>query len=513
MVRFRRLFPYLLLLLISALGAYLRFFLIGNKTVWLDEAFSIWLANHALPDLWSWLIRIDQHPPLYYSLLSLWQALFGDLQAAVRALSALCSIATLPVLFLAARRLFDQPTALIATLLLAASPMHVRYAQEARMYGLLALAVAVALYCLAQILTERDQRPLRRLWLGLSITQAAIMLTHNTATIFFPVSLNLAIGLPIFWKYWQGGVSSWPALNAPGFERQWLRSQALAVILWLPWSIPFVIQTVMVDRGFWIAAPTGERIWQLFHNFNAAFLPDWFPFFSWWDGLYWLLALLGVVALRHVPMRLLLLLSLWLLPIGLSLLVSLRRPIFVEQTLLWVTLPYYLLIAVGIRRLGTVEGEHWVWLRRPVQALLVATLLVISATSLVSYYFYFEKEDWAKAASYVAENVEPDDVIVFHATWVQLPFDYYFRHFEQPNALRGLPVDLFARGELEPRMSEADLPQLRALAEENRRIWLIYSHDWYTDPDGIIPRELGRIMRRTDQQQFVGLQVMRFDAR
>ncbi len=513
MARFRRLFPYLLLLLIIALGAYLRFFLIGNKTVWLDEAFSIWLANHALPDLWSWLIRIDQHPPLYYSLLSLWQALFGDLQAVVRALSALCSIATLPVLFLAARRLFDQPTALIVTLLLAVSPIHVRYAQEARMYGLLTLAVAVTLYCLAQLLSERDQRPLRRLWLGLSVAQAAVMLTHNTATIFFPVALNLAIGAALAWKYWQGGVSSWPALNAPGFERQWIRGQALAVILWLPWSVPFVIQAVMVDRNFWIPAPGWAEIWQLFHNFNAAFLPNWFPFFSWWDGLYWLLALLGMLALRAMPMRLLFLLSLWLVPILLSLVVSLRRPIFIEQTLLWSTLPYYLLVALGIRRLGTVEGEQWAWLRRPVQAVFVAAILVISTTSLVSYYFYFEKEDWAKAASYVAENVEPDDLIVFHATWVQLPFDYYFRHFEQPNALRGLPVDLFGRGELEPVMTEADLPQLRALAEEHQRIWLIYSHDWYTDPTGIIPRELGRIMRRTDQQQFVGLQVMRFDAR
>jgi mannosyltransferase len=442
-----------------------------------------------------------------------WQALFGDLQGAVRALSALCGIVTLPIFFLAARRLFDQPTALIATLILAASPIHVRYAQEARMYGLLTLAVAVGLYCLAQILMEREQRPLRRLWLGLSVAQAAIMLTHNTATVFFPVALNLAIGTAIAWKYWQGGVSSWPALNAPGFERQWLRSQALAIILWLPWSIPFVIQAVMVDRSFWIPALTWPNIWQVFHNFNAAFLPEWFPVFPWWDGLYWVLAGLGILALRAKPARMGLLVSLWLVPIGISLLVSLRRPIFIEQTLLWTTIPYYLLVAMGIRRLGTVEGVRWVWLSRPVQALLLAALLVVSATSLVSYYFYFEKEDWAKAASYVAENIEPKDAIVFHATWGQLPFNYYFRHYEQPNPLHGLPVDLFSRGELEPAMTTADLPQLRALTEEYDRIWLIYAHDWYTDPTGIIPRELGRMMRRTDEQQFVGLQVMRFDAR
>ena len=38
------------LLLIVALGAFLRFFAIGAKTVWLDEAFSIWVANHGIVD-------------------------------------------------------------------------------------------------------------------------------------------------------------------------------------------------------------------------------------------------------------------------------------------------------------------------------------------------------------------------------------------------------------------------------------------------------------------------------
>lgn len=509
----RRHLPTVLLVLIVLLGAFLRFFWIGVKTVWLDEAFSVWIARHSLPDLWSWLIRIDQHPLLYYTLLHFWQAIFGDLQGAVRAFSALCGALTMPLLYWAARRLFDAPTALIATLILAVSPLHIRFAQEARMYTLLTLGVAVALFCLVYLLMDETRRPMRWYWLGLAAAQAAVMLTHNTATVLFPIALNGAVVGALLWKYWQGTVSSWPALNDAGFERRWLRSQALAFVLWLPWAIPFVIQAVVVDRKFWLPAPTLDAVWEVFHNFNAAFAPDWLPLYPLWDWVYWLLALLGVIALRRTPARALLLLSLWLLPFVIELLVSLRRPIFYERTLLWASLPYYLLLALGIRRLGSVEAARWNWLRAPVQGLLLAGMVTLSTLGLVGYYFFFEKEDWSKAAGYVAEQTQPGDLILFNATWVQIPFDYYFRHYGAEAERRGLPVDLFDRGELEPEMTEADVATLRTLIEGRRRVWLVYSHDWYTDPNQIIPRELSQLMRRTDQRQFVGLQVMRFEAR
>jgi uncharacterized membrane protein len=510
MIRMRGFLSHWSLLPIVFLGGFLRFYQIGAKTIWLDEAFSIWLVRHSLPDLWSWLIRIDQHPLLYYSLLHFWISLFGDGQAAVRALSALCSTLTIPIFYAAIIRLSDRNTALLAALILALSPFHVRFAQEARMYALLALVAAVALYCLICILLNEG----RRLhWLGLAGAQAAVMLTHNTATVFFPLALNLAIGGALLWKYLQGGVSSWPALNNLNFERQWIRWQVIAGIFWLPWAIPFIIQAVLVYKEFWLPAPTWITVWETLHNFQLAFLPGWFPLFPLWDVLYWVLAGLGVYAMRRRPARALLLLSLFFIPILGELLVSLRRPIFYERTLIWATLPYYLLVAAGLHRLGQAAGRPPKRAQRlaPVSGILL--IILLSATALYSYYFHFEKEEWAQAAAYVAAEVQPDDIILFNATWVQLPFEYYFRRHETGAELRGLPVDLFDRGQLEPKMSEADVPYMHNLLANRHRVWLVYSHDWYTDPEKIIPRELDRFMRRTDERSFAGLQVIRFEAR
>jgi mannosyltransferase len=127
---FQRATPFLLLVIV-ALGGFLRVYQIGSKGLWLDEAFSVWLGWQPVGEMLGWLMRIDQHPPLYYALLHLWMAL-GDGAATVRALSALCGTLTIPVVYLLGRRLADGKVGLLAALILAVSPFHVRFAQETR---------------------------------------------------------------------------------------------------------------------------------------------------------------------------------------------------------------------------------------------------------------------------------------------------------------------------------------------------------------------------------------------
>ena len=522
--------PALGLGLLTLVGFSLRFYAIGEKTVWLDEAFSLWLAHQPLADLWVWLIKIDQHPPLYYVLLHYWILIFGDGQGAARTLSALCSGLAIPLFYGAGRYLFPQRTALLATLLLALSPFHLRYAQEVRMYALLTLTTAAAFYCLLRVLFDEQARQQRWPWIGLALAQAAVMLTHNTATIFFPLALNVAIGGALLWQRWQGRASSLPNLSATNFPRRWLCTQLLALVGWLPWSVPFVLQALLVDREFWIESPTVTIVYEALHNFNLAFLPAWSPPVMLLNLGWWLLAGFGVRALRQTPGRAMLLLVLFLLPIGGELLVSLRRPIFSDRTLIWVTLPYFMVVAAGMEEMGRLVGGMSVLVRSPRRmnsasdssnllkqvALyqrgigLVGLLFILGVYGLAlhNYYANFEKEEWAAAAAYVAERVAPGELMLFHATWVQLPFQYYFRHYEKSTAQHGLPVDLFDRGVLEPKMSTADLPYMRNLLTDRQSVWLIYSHNWYTDPQGLIPRELQRQMTLVEQRTFRGLQVM-----
>ena len=139
---------------ITAIGFILRVWEIGAKGLWLDEAFSVWLGWQPLGEMLSWLVRIDQHPPLYYALLHLWIKLAGDNPADVRMLSAILGTLTIPVMFLLGRRLMGTTVGLLAALILALSPFHVRFAQETRMYTALTLNASLALLALSYLLTD-----------------------------------------------------------------------------------------------------------------------------------------------------------------------------------------------------------------------------------------------------------------------------------------------------------------------------------------------------------------------
>lgn len=528
----------LLLSAVTLIGGLLRVYRIGDKGLWLDEAFSVWLGWHSLSDLYGWIVRIDQHPPLYYTLLHFWMWL-GDSETTVRSLSAFFGTLTIPVIFLIGRRMAGSGVGLIAALILAVSPFHVRFAQETRMYTLLTFNASMAILALVYLLSDQRSATMTigaqflatirawpgarssragatsrfgglstdAAWSGYIVFTVAAMLSHNTA-ILFPVAVNLFVaGLLVVRRKWPQqfvGESISPIGDIkPPSSRNWLLAQCGVFLLWLPWLAAFVVQGLGVYREFWIPAPTWRTIVDILQTFLIAFFPSgsrWLPIV--WGG-FAILAVLGVFHLRKRPATLSFLLVLWLTPLLGEWLVSLFRPILYDRTLIWTTIPLYVLLACGFRQLSY----------RPAIVAGVAILGGVMLLSLGNYYQNFKKEEWREAAAYIVQNAQDDDLILFNATWVQIPFDYYFRNYDRSVDRHGAPVDLFDRGTLEPKMSEEDLPRLHSLLKDRRRVWLVYSHDWYTDPKQLIPAALAEELNLVDQRRFYGLEIRQYAAR
>ena len=496
-ISFKAAFP--LAGLVLAAGLALRFWQIGDAGLWLDEAFSLWMGSQRLTEMAGWLARIDQHPPLYYALLHGWLA-GGSGEGWVRAFSALCSVATIPLFYAAVRLLQGPQTAQVAALILAVAPFHVRYAQEARMYALLTLLVAAVLLCLALLVQPRPATPRLPVargaaWTGYVLFSAATLLTHNTAVLFL-LALNFCF---VGWWVWEQCQRQPPPPGEYLPQRpallHWCMAQGAIFLLWLPWAAPFVQQSQGVLQQFWIPAPTPESVLQALQNLTTGGAES-----SWATALFWCfcvpLTAVGGWTLRRQGPQLLLWLALWLIPFAGELAVSLVRPIFSDRTLIGASLPIYVLWATGIVR----------W-RRPVQAGLLLLLLAGEGAVLVSHFQLSRKEEWREAAAYIARQLRPGDLLLFNATWVQIPFDYYFEQFALAAERRGVPVDLFDAGLLEPIMAEQDLPRLTELIAGRSRVWLIYSHDWYTDPHKLIPTQLQKNLDWVERRSFYGLEL------
>ena len=540
-----------LVIFITLVGGWLRVLNPGGEGLWLDETFSLWVANHSVADMLQWIVKIDSHPPLYYLLLHYWIALNGNTPYYARLLSALFGAATIPVIYLIGKRISGAVMGFAAAVIFALSPFNIYYAQETRMYTLLTFNAAVAIYALVRLLTDpRCVRPIgsqfreyvhawRTLgpvepdvekefsykdltrnqtgwrgwifrhrwspiqtietdlaWVAFIVFSAATLLSHNTA-VFFTLATNIfVLSLMLYQRNKKSG--SPPAFQAPSF-RNWIIAQIGIFLLWSPWIFAFIQQTRRVYQDFWIPKPTWDTITQTLRALLNPSAPGQVS-----QVMTWIMCVVlcfGVVYYRKKLSIFLFLAALFAIPILGELLVSIRRPIFFDRTLIWITIPLFLLLAAGIVQLRF-------------RLFMIVVLGVLATNYLFStgdYYRWVHKEDWSTAAGYVANFAENDDLVLFNSNFVVIPFDYYFKPYEQQYSIQvvkqGVPLDLFEDGILEPRMTNNDIPGLISLLSGHDRVWLVYSHDSYTDPMGLVPQTLASKMKLIRERDFYGGQV------
>ncbi|MHB8658940.1 MAG: glycosyltransferase family 39 protein [Solirubrobacteraceae bacterium] len=271
-----RLSGWVVLVVISALvliSAYLRSRAL-HVHFWVDEGLSVGIASHPLSKIPA-LMRQDGSPPLYYLLLHIWMSVFGRSEFDTHLLSLAFALLAIPVAYWAGAGLFDRQTGLICAVLAAGAPYQTTYAQETRMYSLLALLsiIVVASFIHAFVLRRRAYLPV------FAVSLAAGLYTHNWA-----LFLGLACAVAYLTCVWQSPVD----------RRAMWRDGAIAfgavAVLFAPW-LPTVIYQAQHTGAPWDLPPV---FWSLTQS--AYFLVG---------GRGAAVALLfgggaGLLALRHV---------------------------------------------------------------------------------------------------------------------------------------------------------------------------------------------------------------------
>jgi len=206
-------------------GVVLRF--VARSDLWLDEALTLDIARLPLGQIHA-ALRRDGAPPLYYYLLHWWVGAFGTSDTAVRALSGVLSCLTLPLVWVAARRLGGRTVGVAALLIVATSPFAVRYATENRMYALVCLLGAAGVVALQQVLRGRTAANL----LALAVVTGLLLYTH-----YWALYLVGVVALWLAWQGWRG-----PAPRRAG-ARWALGAVALGCVSFAPWVPTFVFQS------------------------------------------------------------------------------------------------------------------------------------------------------------------------------------------------------------------------------------------------------------------------------
>jgi 4-amino-4-deoxy-L-arabinose transferase-like glycosyltransferase len=234
---------------VLAVALVLRF--VTTSDLWLDEALTANIAQLPLGDIPDWL-RHDGAPPLSYVLLRGWTEVFGTSDLAVRSLSGIFSIATLPAVYFAGRRMGGRQCGWVAVIVLATSAYAIRFATEARMYSLVALLVVLGYLALQR---AREDPSLLRLAL-LALVVAALLYTQYWALYLVAVA---------------GGLLVIEAVRAVDPERRHAARAAIVAfvaggILFLPWV------SAMLYQQEHTGTPWGDRV--LPHRVFTAMLDE-----------------------------------------------------------------------------------------------------------------------------------------------------------------------------------------------------------------------------------------------
>ena len=205
---------------------------------------------HGLADTWRELTGHPEHAPLYYLLGWLAARLPLDPVVALRGTSALFGLLLPAAAFWLMRELFGRgPAPWIAALLVACSPLHLLYAQEARQYALWTLLTVAASAALVRALrcpepcegaaADAGNQPGRRHWMPAGSTRAwslyALLLAAGLYT-----HLLFALLLPVHAVYaWLDAVQRSGRLLRPGALpwRPWIAAAGTALLLFLPWAL------------------------------------------------------------------------------------------------------------------------------------------------------------------------------------------------------------------------------------------------------------------------------------
>jgi uncharacterized membrane protein len=172
--------PRVPIVLLTALGAVLRFTGIGHQGFWYDEAYTAYLVRYDPGRMLGLLPHLESTPPLYYCVAWVWVRVFGDDPAGLKSLSAVFGTLTIPVVYWCAQKFhLNRRATLIATALTACNPMLIWYSQEARAYSMLVFMCVCTLLAFAWAL----ERPAPLSVAAWALISALALTTHYYAAL------------------------------------------------------------------------------------------------------------------------------------------------------------------------------------------------------------------------------------------------------------------------------------------------------------------------------------------
>lgn len=416
-----------LLLGIVAVALFLRLWHLGDQSLWIDEANAILQNSGTLAEMWS---RARSNPldlPLDRFFLHL-VATTPPNEFLFRLPAALFGVLAVPLTYVFTRRLWGKGAGLLAAGLLALSPFHIRYSQEARNYSSFLVLHQLSLILLIR---ARDSLTWKR-WLAYTAVATLALYDH----LYGAFTLGLQVGL-----HWLSALPGWfsrklrrSPLRIPLAVRWHSVAILLIALLFLPWVLNFALAdtepTDMFLKGVKTLRPPSDI------EFDVDLLVRmlrWFVMNENSSSPMVLVIVLALALAAVMPHRKGRETAWWVLSYcGLNVLLVALGSRISDTYLAYRRLLYLLPLLLAVSAAGLVRtyvrivrwlrGEHAALtdprlrLGLPAAAIMAVGLVWWPATEA---WYCSEKEDWRELSGILVREATPDDVIINYAMGYQ----------------------------------------------------------------------------------------------
>lgn len=236
---------YLVLTVITAVGFLIRINQLGQDDLWMDEAFTGFIA---LTREWISYLRLDYNPPLYYFIQRGWCDLVFCNEFGLRLTSSLAGTAFIALAGGFCRQLCGRKVALLIALVAALSPIHVYYSQEAGVYSILLTVLLLFLYLQWRVIVGRA-----------AMGGAVLLFITSTAALYLHYFSLVVIGICL-------GVYAFEA--ATGARRvppRYFLAVGASLAVFIPWLFFSIFNQQAASSELHRIAVyfAGKSVWQL----------------------------------------------------------------------------------------------------------------------------------------------------------------------------------------------------------------------------------------------------------
>ncbi len=418
-------------------------FLINRRSMWLDEASSVYIASRDLSGMIHVLRHTDGVFTFYYGMLHAWLMMFGDSAISVRMLSVIFALSTLPIYYAITQRLFNRNIAFVSTLLLGTSFMFLRYSVETRAYSLELFLCTISLF---YFLKARDEpRFTNYLFYALAAMLAiyahplAILwpVAHGASLLFMPVSRRFLKGMILcFFAIVAGLIPLGIVVHLNGAHQ-------------IDWIARMSVSRFVVDVELLLGGPLGGPL----HHSELALLVG-------------LPVIVACRALWQSTQRqiALVLLTWFALPLVMMAIFSLWKPIGQANYFLYTILPAFMLVSIGLCWVA----DRW---GKTVAAAIISLIIAGGITQA-----YMQKvEDWRSVTAFLQQRARAADGLIVYTPFSVEPLLYSEKeHNTTIPAVLLFPTDVNPRDGFPSGRFPNDLP--RSASVHYERIWLVLSH-------------------------------------